>query len=324
MPMRFIVFGAGAIGGVIGGSLAERGQEVILVARGANYEAISSGGLRFSRPGAEVVLPVPVVRQASGIEYRDGDVLILTVKGQDTVDAVRALAAVAPPSLPVVCAQNGVENERVALRGFQFVYGAYLSCSAVHLRPGAVLARSAPLAGVIDIGRWPAGADETCEAVAASLNAARFSSTVRPDIAAWKWAKLLLNLTNAIDALGAPGEDTADIKELVLREALACLEAAGLRAAREQEAEQRGRLRPRKPTAAEREREGTGNSSWQSLARSTGHIETDYLNGEVVLLGRLTGVPTPANAAIQRIANQMAAERRGPGCLTAAELRRLC
>jgi 2-dehydropantoate 2-reductase len=323
MPMRFIVFGSGAIGGVIGGSLFEHRYEVILVARGANYEALSAGGLRFSRPGAELVLPVPVVRAPSDIEYRDDDVLMLTVKGQDTLGAVRALADAAPSSLPIVCVQNGVENERVALRRFPSVYGAYLSCSAIHLRPGAVQARSAPLIGIIDLGRWPAGVDSTCEAIAASLSGAMFSSTVRPDIADWKWAKLLLNLTNAIDALCGPAGDTGDIKGLVLREALTCLEAAGIAAAREREDEQRSRLRPRKPTGGEREREGVGNSSWQSLARTTGHIESDYLNGEVVLLGRLVGVPTPLNAAIQRIANRAAAEGREPGCLSPGELRRL-
>ena len=49
-----------------------------------------------------------------------------------------------------------------------------------------------------------------------------------------------------------------------------------------------------------------GGSSWQSLARGTGSIETDYLNGEIVLLGRMHGVPTPANTLMQRVANEQA------------------
>ena len=49
-----------------------------------------------------------------------------------------------------------------------------------------------------------------------------------------------------------------------------------------------------------------GGSSWQSLARGTRTIETDYLNGEVVLLGRIHGVPTPANELMQRVANRLA------------------
>ena len=63
-----------------------------------------------------------------------------------------------------------------------------------------------------------------------------------------------------------------------------------------------------------------GGSSWQSLTRGTGSIEADYLNGEIVLLGREHGVPTPVNELLQRLANQFARERRAPGSITAGEL----
>ena len=54
-----------------------------------------------------------------------------------------------------------------------------------------------------------------------------------------------------------------------------------------------------------------GGSSWQSLVRGTGSIEADYLNGEMCLLGRLHGVPTPVNELLQRRANAAAAARPG-------------
>jgi 2-dehydropantoate 2-reductase len=63
-----------------------------------------------------------------------------------------------------------------------------------------------------------------------------------------------------------------------------------------------------------------GGSSWQSLDRGTGTIEADYLNGEIALLGRLHGVPTPLNELLQRLANTFARERRAAGSLTVAEL----
>jgi 2-dehydropantoate 2-reductase len=65
-----------------------------------------------------------------------------------------------------------------------------------------------------------------------------------------------------------------------------------------------------------------GGSSWQSLARGTGSIETDFLNGEIVMLGRLHGVPTPANAAMQRIANRLARDGTLPGTMAVAEIER--
>ena len=55
-----------------------------------------------------------------------------------------------------------------------------------------------------------------------------------------------------------------------------------------------------------------GGSSWQSLARGTGSIETDYLNGEIVMLGRMHGVPTPANELMQRVANEQARAGAAP------------
>ncbi|HEY2288497.1 MAG TPA: ketopantoate reductase C-terminal domain-containing protein, partial [Streptosporangiaceae bacterium] len=63
-----------------------------------------------------------------------------------------------------------------------------------------------------------------------------------------------------------------------------------------------------------------GGSSWQSLTRGTGSIEADYLNGEIVLLGREHGVPTPVNELLQRLANQFARDRRAPGSITDGEL----
>ena len=67
----------------------------------------------------------------------------------------------------------------------------------------------------------------------------------------------------------------------------------------------------------------SGGSSWQSLARGTGDIEADYLNGEIVLLGRLHGVPTRANRVVQRVATRMARERAAPASLPLAELRKM-
>ncbi len=63
-------------------------------------------------------------------------------------------------------------------------------------------------------------------------------------------------------------------------------------------------------------------SSWQSLARGTGNIETDFLNGEIVLLGRLHGIPTPANLTLQRLANHLASGGGPPQSIPLAEVQR--
>jgi 2-dehydropantoate 2-reductase len=97
-------------------------------------------------------------------------------------------------------------------------------------------------------------------------------------------------------------------------EAITCLEVAGIDVATEDEDRaRRGDLLMVQPVSG---RLRDGGSSWQSLARGAGTIETDHLNGEIVLLGRLYGVPTPVNEALQRVANRMARERVSPGTLS--------
>ena len=97
------------------------------------------------------------------------------------------------------------------------------------------------------------------------------------------------------------------MKELVEQaraEGEACLRAAGIDfASAEEDKARRGDLV--KPAPVNGEFRG-GGSSWQSLARGTGSIETDYLNGEITLLGRVHSVPTPVNALLQDIANEQA------------------
>src|SRR5215472_7385497 len=133
--MRFIVYGAGAIGGVIGARLFQAGHAVVLIARGAHYAAIQHHGLRLESPAETVVLSIPVVASAAAVQWADGDIVLLAMKSQDTFEAVRTLAKVVPSDTPVVCVQNGVENERTALRWFARVYGVYVMVPTSHLQP---------------------------------------------------------------------------------------------------------------------------------------------------------------------------------------------
>jgi 2-dehydropantoate 2-reductase len=317
--VRTIVFGAGAIGGVIGGRLFEHGHDVVLIARGEHGEALRKGGLRLVSPVNISDLPVPVVSAPSEIEWRQEDVVLLAMKSQDTSAALVSLAAVAEPDLPVVCAQNGVENERAALRLFQNVYGICVMLPATHLEVGVVVAHSAPISGLLDIGRWPSGSDELAENFAGALRRSTFDAVAREDVARWKYGKLLLNLGNAFEALCGRRSDTGrEVSGLARREGIACLEKAGIPFVdRAEDSERRGDLLQTSPIAGQ---ERMGGSSWQSLARSTGTIEADYLNGEIALLGRLHGVPTPVNEALQRLAGEFAHERRPPGSMPEAEL----
>jgi len=316
--MRFVVLGAGAVGGVVGGRLFQYGQDVVLVARGDHGQVTAKSGLTLASAMGVVTLPIPVAASPDGVDWSADDVVLLAVKSQDTEEALRQLAASASSALPVVCLQNGVANEPAALRRFANVYGVDVMCPAAHLEPGVVVAESSPVTGLLDIGRYPQGLDATAEAVAAALNQSTMESVPRPDIMRWKYTKLISNLINAIDALCGPDGRSSRLAEMARQEGRAVLGAAGIAfASKDEDRARRGdRLHPTDVVGYER----GGSSSWQSLARSEGTIEADYLNGEIVLLGRLHGVPTPVNELLCQLADQKARAHSKPGAMRPEEV----
>jgi 2-dehydropantoate 2-reductase len=320
--MRWVIYGAGAVGGVIGGRLAQHGRDVLLIARGEHLDAIQSTGLVLESPNERVTLNIAAVGSPAEIDWRDGDAIVLAMKTQDTAAALEQLALVAPPHTPVVCAQNGVENERLALRCFANVYATAVVLPAAHMHPGVVQANSAAVTGILDTGRYPSGTDALVDAFTTDLEGSGFSA--KPDAAVMrkKYAKLLMNLGNAFQA--ACGDaDGRDILREARSEAIACYHAAQIDfASQDEDRARRGDLLRLMPIAGQQR---GGGSSWQSLARGHGTgrttIEADYLNGEIVLLGAQHGVPTPVNRALQRIANRLAAAGSAPGCMTVDALR---
>jgi 2-dehydropantoate 2-reductase len=313
--MRFIVYGAGAVGGVIGARLFQAGHDVTLVARGAHRIAIRDRGILLESPDESVRLRIPVAGHPGEIRYEPGDVVLLGMKTQDTAEAVRALAASAPPDTVVACAQNGVENERLALRSFARVYGVCVVLPAAHLRPGIVQVYSAPVGGVLDVGRYPGGTDDVAHAIAAAFRDGGFGAAPRPDVMAYKYGKLLTNLGNAAEVVCGPGEGSRHIAALARSEGLACFHAAGIGFA-EADMSVYADVLDVRPVGGRRR---FGGSSVQSLQRATGSVEADYLNGEIVLLGRTHGVPTPVNELLGHMANEMARDRRPPGLVEPEE-----
>jgi len=315
--MRFVVFGAGAVGGLVGARLFQQGFDVTLVARGAHAAALAAG-LVLEAPDENVTLPVPVVTDPSEVRWSEDTIVLLGVKGQDTEHALEQLLAVALPSTPIVCMQNGVENERRVLRRFPATYAMCVMCPATHLRPGVIQAHSAPISGLLDLGRYPAGVDDTAQGIADALDSTAFGSVARSDIMRWKYRKLLMNLLNAVEALCGPEARTSPLAREAQHEGEDALAAAGIAVASKEEdrARRADHLQMRNTESGQ----WSGGSSWQSLARGTGSIEAEFLNGEVVLLGALHGVPTPVNALLQHMAVQAALEGRPPASWSIEQL----
>lgn len=108
--MRFVVYGAGAIGSVVGARLHQSGHDVVLVARGRHLDALRDHGLFIENPdGAATVRLEAVGRPADARIGRD-DVVLLARKSQQTSSALQELRAAAPSGVAVACTQNGVET----------------------------------------------------------------------------------------------------------------------------------------------------------------------------------------------------------------------
>ena len=315
--MRFIVLGAGAIGGVLGARLVATGRDVILVARGAQLAALREHGLRLETPEGTLTVQPPVVDHPSRITWRSGDVVLLAVKTQDAAAALCDLAAVAPIDTAVACFTNGLEAERLALRWFRNVLGVCVVCPSSFVVPGVIQAWASPVSGMFDLGVVPQGRSPIADELAAALSAAGLPSEPLADILRWKRRKLLSNLINAIDALSGQSPRATELADRARSEGAACFAAAGLAVASpEEDAARRNNFRL--GTIDGRKRDG--GSTWQSLARGAGAVECEYLNAEIALLGRLWGVPTPLNDRLQYLVAEAARAGAPPASTPIEEL----
>ncbi|MFW0793368.1 2-dehydropantoate 2-reductase [Gordonia sp. CPCC 205515] len=315
--MHVVIYGAGAVGGVIGAQLFRAGIPTTLVARGAHLQAIREHGLILDDADGRHALPIPVAADASEVQWRNDSVVLLCVKSQQTPAALDDLSAHAPWTTPIVAAQNGVTNEREILRRFPNAYGICVMLMGLHLEPGVVIQGSSAAPGILEVGRYPRGADDVAIAIATQLRNAGFPAEARDNIMAWKYRKLIMNLINGIDAcFRDDGDAYRTLFERALAEGYAVLASAGI----EMIDDETDRIRradhlQRRDTGEQSQ----GSSTWQSVERGAGDVEIDYLAGEIVLLGREYGVPTPVNELVQRQTTRLVREHLPAGSLDPAD-----
>jgi 2-dehydropantoate 2-reductase len=319
--VRVVVYGAGAVGSLIGGRLRQAGVDVVLIARAAHAEAIGVHGLTLRTARGSEVVAIDAVTSVAELSPGDDDVVLITAKTQD-VGPIHSQLLAWNSGVPVVCATNGVEHERIALRSFDHVYAMCVQLPAEFEKPGEVTALCAPINAILDIGRYPAGVDETARRLAALIETSpHMSSEADDDVMTKKYGKLLVNLGNAADAACGFGGREARVVSDAINEAKGVLRAAAIRWKQPQE--QAARHKARAELMQFDIPDGDtflGGSTWQSLAKGATTIETDYFNGEIALLGRLHGVPTPANDFLQRYASRLLRDQRHPGSVTVGEL----
>ncbi len=328
--MRIIVYGAGAVGSVIGGYLHNAGHETVLVCSPSNAEAISKNGLQISGIKGEFAIHLPAVADIGAVDLKKDDILFLTMKTFDTEVALKKIGKSAK-GLTAVCFQNAVCNEALAAGKFESVYGGIVFFGATYLKPGRIIHVAENSLG---IGRYPTGVDPFVERLCSMLSDAGFAATAYPDIMAVKWSKLFRNLSNALFGITglsllegikyeAPRMMMADILEEAKRvtdaEGVEIVPLAG------QPPVDKMISSLRKP--GDRDFEISGDekmmlrpSTWQDLYLKRGRTEVDYLNGEIVRMGKANGIQTPYNSLMVNIVTQMAEKGIQPGAYTIEQL----
>ena len=318
--LRILVFGAGAIGTYIGGSLALAAQagktrhQVMFVERPDVAAEVRQRGLHLNLHGQEYAISAPSVAGSLAEALGAGtyDVGLFALKAFDTRPALSGMAQFTGQLPPLLCLQNGVENEiflAETLGKDKVIAGTVTSSIGRRGAGDIVLERQRGLgvaAGHPLSGRLAEALDE------AGLNARLY-----PKAADMKWSKMLTNLlANATSAIldMTPAEifnhsATYKLEVLAQREALKVMAALGMRVVDLPGTPVRllswgMRYLPMalsQPLLKQFAAKGRGEkmpSFHIDLHGGRGLSEVDYLNGAVVRFGNKAGVPTPVNALL--------------------------
>ncbi len=335
---RYVIVGAGAIGGTVGGVLARAGIPTVLVARGRHAETLASAGLTLRTPDGTFHTAVTAVSDAEQVRLTPGDALVFTTKTQQLDVALQqwvdqpvhgpdGVVGTAGELLPALTALNGVVAEDKALRYFRRVYGICVWLPAVHLQAGEVIVRSWPVVGQFHVGRWPAelrspADNELLRDLDTAWTAAGIRVNLVNDVAPWKYNKLLSNLGNAVGALAAERADLTRVVASLRDEAEHVFRRAGIEFV-SFEVSAAARVDGPTPRPVPGTDTGASNSTWQSLSRNTGDVETDFFNGEIVRIAHQHGVGAPINGALARLARAAVRNKIGPAQYSAEQLAEL-
>lgn len=197
--MKFLVFGAGAIGTYIGGSLALSGEEVTFLDREEVASELRKTGFSLGLLEGERKITHPVVLSRLEDVFSIGvyDAAILAVKGFDTAGVLEMIRPFIDSMPPVVCFQNGVENETVlaAVLGEGRVIRGTVTTAIGRRGLGNIVVERFRGTGI-------AGSHPLSSEIAAACNRAGLGMTIYPDGLAMKWSKMLTNLVgNATSAI---------------------------------------------------------------------------------------------------------------------------
>jgi 2-dehydropantoate 2-reductase len=294
--MRIAIMGAGGVGGFYGAKLADAGEDVTFIARGAHLAALRERGLRVEGDLARITLP-RVQATDDPASVGPVELVLLTIKAYDLERAARQLKPLVGPQTSVLPLLNGADiAERIAPAvGAEHVLGGLAQVSARIAEPGLVK-QMGPVNRVV-FGELSGERTPRAEAILACLQHAGIPAELSTEIRSEIWKKYMF-----ICAAGGVCAVTASPLGPVLADPdtralfVGCLEEIAALAG------QQGVALP--ATAAAdvlRFSEGAPPQTRPSMLFSLEQgqkLEVEVLNGAAARMGRELGVPTPVNAFV--------------------------
>jgi 2-dehydropantoate 2-reductase len=293
--MRIAVMGTGSIGGYFGGMLARAGNDVTLIARGPNLEAITSNGLKVVRDDEEFTVRCPATEDPATVG--PVDLVLLCVKAYQNKIAVPMTQPLVGPDTTVLCLQNGVDSyvavgnvlgESSVLPGAAFIEAGVLAPGVVQQTGGIVR---------IILGETDGADSERCQAIQDALVDAGVPAEALSDIKSGLWGKFLFIATMA----GVTSIARSPLAELLVQPhwrsvVLGCLaeiEAVG----RSNGVDLPKDIVSDTVTYIDGQLGDMEASMYVDLLAGR-PLELDALNGAVVRIGKDTGTATPINDVI--------------------------
>ncbi|MFC1951802.1 ketopantoate reductase family protein [Chloroflexota bacterium] len=325
--MRTVIIGAGAIGSIAGCYLAKAGRKTHLIDSNTEIvRKINRNSLELVSQTGQFIVKIKASGSILDFHWEPDDFILLCVKTQHSRVAIEQASQVAGEETPICCFQNSVQNEAFASQKFKYVYGGIVRYDGTYLEPGKVYHTGGNSVGV---GVFPSGPiDDKLLSLIHEFKDTGISLYCLEDLMASKYAKLIRNMANAPCAImGLTEPELFNIPEArrlfddLLEESKRVLEVAGIKYDKSLAA-----FEPLDidsiPTETPKELQVIC-STHQDLILHRVTSEVDYLNGEIVALGKRYGVPTPINELMVKLVHDMVSRGETPGTYSVSNIRNI-
>ena len=297
--------GAGAIGSLFGGLLAEGGNDVVLIARESHVKAIKQDGLTIEGASGKHVVKVKAVTTPAHLK-ETFDLILLTVKAYDTRQAVTEAQTLMGNNSVLLCLQNGLGMEEIAseIVGRDRVLRGVTTNGALLKEPGLVIHTGK---GETIIGELKRKITERAQKIAEAFSKAGLPTRATNNIEGTVWTKILINA--GINPFGAlTGMKNGELKMIPeLKELMVETVIEGTNVAKKSDVKLEGdpvslMIKTAEMTAQNK------NSMLQDIEKGK-RIEIDFINGAISNLGKRRGIETPLNNLLTHLVKGLEANR---------------